>query len=267
MASISGYDYLDKTLPLTPFSILCVFVCMQSNYREDHLFSFEYNLHAQGTELMNDKKKVHKMKNCKNFHCWLNLLWKKIVKEEKKQEELSTCCRTSWTKDPGSSPTEIDRERIAQFNEKPNYFWHRKEKQGKTTTRKAEKVKKKKRLENASYCLVWFFFLVSDSNGTSKVLENSGFSGKKKKDVACGCRTILFRAFSATPNPADQICKVDAAKEGKSLCFFTFLSQPGHLEQPPSLCKIQLWVHSELDQPKELKEKLQGLTGSFCVSK
>lgn len=132
---------------------------------------------------------------------------------------------------------------------------------------KQKKKKKKKRLENASYCLVCFFFLVSDSNGTSKVLENSGFSGKKKKDVACGCRTILFRAFSATPNPADQICKVDAAKEGKSLCFFTFLSQPGHLEQPPSLCKIQLWVHSELDQPKELKEKLQGLTGSFCVSK
>lgn len=156
MASISGYDYLDKTLPLTPFSILCVFVCMQSNYREDHLFSFEYNLHAQGTELMNDKKKVHKMKNCKNLHCWLNLLWKKIGKEEKKQEELSTCCRTSWTKDPGSSPTEIDRERIAQFNEKPNYFWHRKEKQGKTTTRKAEKVKKKKGLKMQA--TVWFGF-------------------------------------------------------------------------------------------------------------
>lgn len=46
---------------------------------------------------------------------------------------------------------------------------------------KQKKSKKKKRLENASYCLVWFFFLVSDSNGTSKVLENSGFSGKKKK--------------------------------------------------------------------------------------
>lgn len=27
--------------------------------------------------------------------------------------------------------------------------------------------------------------------------------------------------------PAEQICKVDAAKEGKSLCFFPFLSQPG----------------------------------------
>lgn len=55
-ASISGYDYLDKILPLTPFSILCVFVCVQSNYREDHLFSFEYNIHAQGTELMNETK-------------------------------------------------------------------------------------------------------------------------------------------------------------------------------------------------------------------
>lgn len=56
MASISGCDYLDKTLPLTPFSILCVFVHVQSNYREDYLFPSEYNLHAQGSELMNEKK-------------------------------------------------------------------------------------------------------------------------------------------------------------------------------------------------------------------
>lgn len=83
MASISGYDYLDKTLPLTPFSILCVFVCMQSNYREDHLFSFEYNLHAQGTELMNDKKKFTKWKIARTYIADLIYYEKKLGKRKR----------------------------------------------------------------------------------------------------------------------------------------------------------------------------------------
>jgi len=36
MASVPGYDYLGKILPLRYFSILCV--CVQTNYGKDHLF-------------------------------------------------------------------------------------------------------------------------------------------------------------------------------------------------------------------------------------
>lgn len=46
--------------------------------------------------------------------------------------------------------------------------------------------------------------------------------------------------LQALQKPEDWIYKVDASQEGKSLCFFPFLSHPGYLQQPPSLCKIQL---------------------------
>lgn len=61
MASISGYDYLDKNPSL---KILWHFVCvhMQSNYGKDHLFSFEYNLHIQCTELINEAKSSYNEK-------------------------------------------------------------------------------------------------------------------------------------------------------------------------------------------------------------
>lgn len=55
MASISGYDYLDKNPSLKILQHF-VCVCVQSNYGKDHLFSFEYHLLAQGTELINEAK-------------------------------------------------------------------------------------------------------------------------------------------------------------------------------------------------------------------
>lgn len=68
----------------------------------------------------------------------------------------------------------MDRERITQFKEKPNNSF--------PNHWKAEKEKKS----------VWeskLVFLLSDPNGTSKVLENSGFSGIK--NVARGVSTIM----------------------------------------------------------------------------
>lgn len=59
-------------------------------------------------------------------------------------------------------------------------------------------------------------------------------------------------AFAATPSACRSDMQSRCCKNGKFLCFFPFLSHPGLLKQPPFLCK--LWVHSELDQPEELRE-------------
>lgn len=55
MASILGYDYLDK-IPSLKILHHFVYMHVQCNYGKDNLFSFEYNLHAGGTELINEAK-------------------------------------------------------------------------------------------------------------------------------------------------------------------------------------------------------------------